>query len=81
MHSSRMRTARSLAYGGWADRPPPTDPWTQTLPPVRDPSLWTETPRQTPLDRAPPDRAPPPQTETPIPLDRDPLPLWTDKHM
>ena len=50
MHSSRMRTARSLPYGG--QRPPWTEiPWTKTP--------WAETP----LDRDPPWMETP-QTET-----------------
>ena len=76
MHSSRMRTARSLPYGGLLDRDP----------------HWTETPRERPLDRDPLDRDPldrdpldrnplgqkPPRDPTPLqrpnPPDRDPTP-------
>ena len=67
MHSSRMRTARSLPYGGLSGRPPrQRPPWTET-PLERDPQT------ETPMDRDPPGKRPP---------DRDPsqteTPPWTE---
>ena len=53
MHSSRMRTARTLPYGGFPDRDPPGQ---------RPP--WTETP----LDRDTPGQRPP-WTKNPVPND------------
>ena len=42
LHSSRVRTARSLPYGGFRDRDPPT--WTEAPPtPGQRPPPWTET--------------------------------------
>ena len=84
MHSSRMRTTRSLPYRGGS--PPDRDPLS-TIPgrmsPDRDPpwteSPWTDTPHQTetPLDRDPPDRDPAGQTGSDIrkrpPVDRQTL--------
>ena len=79
MDSSRMRTARSLPYGGslsggspWTETP---SPWTETLP--RPP--WTETP--TSPDRNPPGQRPPDRdpSQTETPLDRDPDPPPVDR--
>ena len=77
MHSSRMRTTRSLPYGGSLSGEVSL---TETPPGQRTP--WTETPlNKDPLDRDP--RTEIPQTETPLSwtetpsLDRDPLP-WTE---
>ena len=70
MHSSRMRTARSLPYlwGSLSGGLPGQRPWTETP--------RTETPRtETPPDRDPPGQRPP-RTETPPdrdPPDRDPM--------
>ena len=55
MHSSRMRTARSLSCRGVSLTETPL-PQTETCG-QRPP--WTETPKQRPLDREPPDRDPP----------------------
>ena len=68
-HSSRIRTARSLRYGGSPWQRPALDrdpPWTET-PLDRDPR--TETPL---LDRDSPDRDPVTLDRDPTPLDRDP---------
>ena len=73
MHSSRMRTTRTLPYGGgFPDRPPSPG---QSPPPGQSLPFNREPPGQRPLEqRRPPDRAPPgqspPWTETPP--DRDP---------
>ena len=70
MHSSRMRTARPLPYGGLPDRDPPGQRPLQTeTPPGRRPH-GQRPPRQRPPDRDPPDTDPPPTeipwTETPL---------------
>ena len=63
MHSSRMRTARTLLYEGLPDRDPPLDrdppsgqrPPGQRPTPYRDPSLDRDPPvdRQTPVKTKP----------------------------
>ena len=77
MHSSRMRTARSLPYG----RGSLSSEVSVTETP-RQKHPWTETPQtETPLDRDPPGQRPLLWTETP-PMDRDPSPgqrtPWTE---
>ena len=68
MHSSRMRTTRSLPYWGVSLTQTPLD---------RDPPGQRPSPEQRPLWQRPPLDRTPPWTESP--LDRDqPLP-WTDR--
>ena len=71
MHSSRMRTARSLPYGGSLSKgflPNRDPPWTET-PQTETP--WTETLlNRDPLDRDRPGQRPPGRRP---PLDIDPL--------
>ena len=91
MHSSRMRIARMLPYGGPPDRDPP---WTETLLGQRLPR-WRPPPGRRPPGQRPPWTGNPwaetpqrsPWTETPwteIPLDRDPTldrtSVWTEIH-
>ena len=71
MHTSRMRTARSLPYRGGLSLRRAGSPW-QRPPGQRPPRQrppWTETP----LDRDTPGQRPPGQRP---PLDRDPLVMW-----
>ena len=79
MHSSRMRTAHSLLYGGLADRDPPgkrppgqrPHPWTETPPLDRDPTPG-QRPHRDPTDRDPLDRDPPVHLTYGACWDRDP---------
>ena len=83
MHSSRMRTARTLPYGGL----PPTKtplrqrpPWTRP-PPLDRPTPWTETHtlhRDLPWAETPWTETLPESHQTETPLNRDPP--WTDTH-
>ena len=67
MHSSRMRTARSLSYGGFPDRNSPGQrPSGQDLP---GETPWTDTPLQRPPYGDPPGQNPPPPAvdrQTPV---------------
>ena len=67
MHSSRMRTVRSLLYSGSLSGGLP-----KKEPPDKDPP-WTETPSHvTPWMQTPPGCGPPPLMQSPLSLDADP---------
>ena len=71
MHSSRMRTARTLPYSRGL---PGRDPLRQRPPGQRTPPQRTPPPDREPLRQRPPGQRPPGQrTPTETPLDRDPL--------